>query len=254
MSIEVKYPDNISKDILLKADQDPEISGFVYPNDSSRERAGIYYNNSLVGFFTPRQESNGWRIGAIFILPNYRTLGKGLGSTAISKFFTGRKAAPVPISITNTASQKAFAKAGFVNSGEEIIDDDGWVGNWWIKKESRNLFEVYKELFEAYKEGESSTFIHNKKEYYVDDLITLSRKYKSKPFKIKELEWVLKGAHINAGRVSDSNLRFPIIITNYKNKLVVVDGIHRLKKAKNEEHKTIKAIFIPNIDKKLEPI
>lgn len=34
-------------------------------------------------------------------------------------------------------------------------------------------------------------------------------------------------------RVSNSNLEIPVIVTRYRNKLLIVDGVHRLEKAVN---------------------
>lgn len=133
--VEVVYPDRIDKGLLLKGDQDEEISGFVRPEDRSIERAGIYFRDDLVGFMTPRQEAGGWRVGAIYVDSEVRKNFKGIGSIAIAKFFKGREAADLPIGVDNIPSQNAFEKAGFVNTGEEYIDkSDGWRATWWSRK------------------------------------------------------------------------------------------------------------------------
>ena len=135
IDVEVKFPDDIPIEFLEKGDEDPEISGFVRPEEG-RQRAGIYFNDALVGFMTPREEPNkGWRIGAIYINPDYRN--KGIGSKAINKFFEERDASSVPIGTDNIASQKAFANAGFVLlDPDEILTDekDGWEYQIWGKK------------------------------------------------------------------------------------------------------------------------
>src|SRR5210317_425868 len=69
--VEVVFPlpDDIviPKDLLMKGDSDREISGFVYPDNISLSRGGIYWRGDLVGFMTPREENGGWRVGAIYI-------------------------------------------------------------------------------------------------------------------------------------------------------------------------------------------
>jgi GNAT superfamily N-acetyltransferase len=131
-SVEVKFPDNIPIEFLEKGEIESEISGFVYPEEE-RQRAGIYLNDELVGFMTPRKElDKGWRLGAIYINPDDRN--KGVGSKAINKFFEERDASSVPIGIDNIASQKAFANAGFaLLSPDEILTDenDGWKYQIW---------------------------------------------------------------------------------------------------------------------------
>jgi len=135
-NVRVIFPDSIPSDVLLEADSNPEITGFVHPNQD-RQRAGIYLGDQLVGFMTPREEraNKGWRVGAIFIGPEFKGLGLNIGSKAIAQFFANRKAAPVPISTTNIASQKAFESAGFKReeSYPDIVEDDGWTGQWWVK-------------------------------------------------------------------------------------------------------------------------
>ena len=133
--VELRFPDVIPQDLLALADNDPEIGGFVYPQED-RQRAGIYLDNELVGFMTPREEDGGWRAGAIYIRPDSR--GKGIGSLAIDKFFEDKSASPVPIGLNNLASQKAFAQAGFVLlDPDEVLTDekDGWEYQLWGREE-----------------------------------------------------------------------------------------------------------------------
>jgi RimJ/RimL family protein N-acetyltransferase len=133
--VDVYFPDNIPKEMLNRGNLDPEISGFIYPEED-RDRAGIYLSDELVGFMTPREEKDGWRVGAIYIVPELR--GKGIGSKAISEFFKDKKASPVTIGIYNTPSQGAFENAGFKRESDEVFEDenDGWQYNWWTKKSS----------------------------------------------------------------------------------------------------------------------
>lgn len=138
--VEVVFPDSIDKDLLIKGDQDKEISGFVFAKDKEgreieQDRAGIYYKGDLVGFMTPREEKGGWRVGAIYIDGEKRKRFKGIGSIAIAKFFKGRKAADLLIGVDNIASQRAFGKAGFENTGNVYKDSsDGWEATWWSRR------------------------------------------------------------------------------------------------------------------------
>ena len=140
--VEVVFPDEIfdkkagaGKDLLMKGSQDGEISGFVKPKDVSIKRAGIYFDNKLVGFMTPREERGAWRVGAIYVDEDVRKRVKGIGGIAISKFFEGREAADLLIGVNNKASQSAFSKAGFENTGEMYKDDsDGWEATWWSRR------------------------------------------------------------------------------------------------------------------------
>jgi len=134
-TVQIKFPDVISPEMLAGANEDPKLTGFVYPEED-RQRAGIYFNDELVGFMTPRKEPDGgWRVGAIYIDPNNRN--KGIGAKAIANFFEERRASPVPIGVDNINSQKAFANAGFIllNPDEILTDEkDGWEYQIWGKE------------------------------------------------------------------------------------------------------------------------
>ena len=138
--VDVVFPDKISNDLLVKGDRDVEISGFVYPEDGDRLRGGIYWRGELVGFMTPREEKGGWRVGAIYVDSEVRERVKGIGSIAISKFFEGREAADLLIGVDNVSSQRAFANAGFSDTGKEYIDDsDGWKATVWSRASPESL-------------------------------------------------------------------------------------------------------------------
>jgi len=131
-AVDVKFPDVIPDELLQLGDEDPEIGGFVYPEED-RQRAGIYLDDELVGFMTPRKEPDGrWRAGAIYLDPESR--GKGIGSEAIANFFVDKDASPLPIGVDNIASQKAFTKAGFILlDPDKVLTDesDDWQYQMW---------------------------------------------------------------------------------------------------------------------------
>ncbi len=146
--VDLRFPDVIPQELLaladndpeiggfVFADNDPEIGGFVYPRED-RQRAGIYLDDELVGFMTPREEDGGWRVGAIYIRPENR--GKGIAPSAIAKFFEDKNASPVPIGLANSSSQSAFAKAGFVLlDPDDVLTDekDGWEYQLWGREEA----------------------------------------------------------------------------------------------------------------------
>ncbi len=113
------------KKILLKADLDEMLSGFVNPNDLAIVRLPILKDKKLVGFSTPRQDHDGvWRMGALYVLPEYR--GQGLARDAILKFMLGKKGRAF-IEYANISSQKAYSAAGFKMTREDKIHG----GHWW---------------------------------------------------------------------------------------------------------------------------
>jgi len=100
----------IPTDLLRKADEDPDISGYVYPDEDRYRHPILSEEGAVVGFMTPRQEKGKWRTGAIYVDPEHRN--KGYASRAITDFFAD-KAGMAYIDDDNAASKQAFHKAGF---------------------------------------------------------------------------------------------------------------------------------------------
>lgn len=53
------------------------------------------------------------------------------------------------------------------------------------------------------------------------------------------------GSTIHWQRMEAADLSYPIILTEYKTRLVALDGIHRLAKAYSQKQKTISAKIVP---------
>ena len=105
---------------------------------------------------------------------------------------------------------------------------------------------------ENYREGESSTFTHNGKNYSIDKLLQEIEKAHLKPktFQVSELEWVLQFDQPDPDRVKRADTSTPGIVAYHDNKPVLVDGLHRLTKAKQENERTLTAYVVT--DKMLE--
>jgi RimJ/RimL family protein N-acetyltransferase len=96
---------------MLSQASDDTFLGDIVGKTENKYRLGIYLNNNLIGFLTPRQDqNNNWRTGAIYMLPRYR--GKGYGSEAIKLFFSDKQSGSALIEPTNIGSRKAYEKAG----------------------------------------------------------------------------------------------------------------------------------------------
>ena len=91
------------------------------------------------------------------------------------------------------------------------------------------------EDIKAYNE-EMSTFTHDNKLYDLKKLNDIVKENPVKKFKVSDLVWIFKWDDPNEDhpeRISTARLSVPILVTHWKNKLVVIDGLHRLKKAEN---------------------
>ena len=123
--------EKIPSAILYEGDEDPEITGYVSPGDNLF-RVPIKDGEKIVGFFTPKKDGEEWRVGAIFVSPEYR--GKGLAPKSLEQFFVGDKLpAYARIGIDNVVSQNAFAKAGFIPEKTIRVDENGWKSRKWTK-------------------------------------------------------------------------------------------------------------------------
>lgn len=86
-----------------------------------------------------------------------------------------------------------------------------------------------------YKEHRSSTFTHNGKEYRLNKVLKRTEKRDSFYVPTSKLDWVLaqdKSWERNTARVDAADTSAPLLVTRWNNKLVAVDGLHRLAKAK----------------------
>ena len=110
-------------------------------------------------------------------------------------------------------------------------------------------------LVELYKEGSKSIVDSNGKHYLVDDLIEQSENNEIIKFHISDLDWIIDHTEIDEARVKKADLSIPILVYNdvsqpNHQQLVVLDGAHRLTKAKRKHHKTIKGKLLS--DKQVE--
>ena len=104
-----------------------------------------------------------------------------------------------------------------------------------------------------YQEEDSSTFTHNGEPFILNKVLKLARNIDVKEVFISELEWILEYNNpctscndnkYHQARMERTSLEAPILITSWNKKLVVLDGIHRLEKAKNLNLNKIKSKFI----------
>ena len=102
----------------------------------------------------------------------------------------------------------------------------------------------FSSILERYNEGTDSTFTHNGILYSVDSAIEQTKKQKAKDINIEDLSWILDHTNIDPARVDIVDINIPIIITEYNNTYYVLDGVHRLSKAIDENKKTIKAFTL----------
>lgn len=99
-------------------------------------------------------------------------------------------------------------------------------------------------LYELYQEGKSSTVTHDGKKYNIDNLLRKAKDVEVENFNVDDLKWIIKDTKIDEDRVKKANTRYPILVTRWKNKIVVLDGLHRLAKSIKHKKEKIKGKMI----------
>ena len=123
---EKRVPD----ELLERAENDPRLTGVVLSRKGQQK--SITLNGEVIGFLTPRKERDGsWRTGAIYVVPEHRS--KGYASRVITVFFSDKEKGYALIEEDNYSSQRAFAKAGFIESGKYTDKSDSTTYQVWKK-------------------------------------------------------------------------------------------------------------------------
>ena len=101
-------------------------------------------------------------------------------------------------------------------------------------------------ISELYQEEFGSNFEHNGKKYDLNKLLKLSEHLQTEQISVNKLIWIFKWDNPNdePKRVKNADLNAPILVTLLKKQLVVLDGLHRLEKAVENNKKTILSIYI----------
>lgn len=93
-----------------------------------------------------------------------------------------------------------------------------------------------------YSEEPGGTFTHDGLEYYLNPLLSLTRNYPVNNFSTDSLKWILDDNDDIDVDYADTSI--PVLIARWKDKFVVIDGYHRLKKAIQNGMDTIPGKFV----------
>ena len=105
-------------------------------------------------------------------------------------------------------------------------------------------------FFETYQEETGSTFYNEGETYDINKIFRETENIPAETMKVSELDWIINDgdlSHDDVERVDAiDNLTTPILITKKDGKLLVVDGYHRLLKAKSEGWPNILVKWVPH--------
>lgn len=99
-------------------------------------------------------------------------------------------------------------------------------------------------LAELYQEHRGSTFTHDGRKYDLNKLLKAVDGKSVDMFKVGDLKWVLKHTDVDEDRVKKADKSKPVLVTKWRNKLVAVDGAHRLTKAVRSGDAKIRGKFV----------
>ncbi len=100
--------------LLAQAEDNGYLTGYVLSRPKSTIRHVLYVGGVPVGFFTPRQEGQRWRVGAIYVLPEYRkrSIGLSYAELALRSFIRGKEVLTL-VDSDNVSAQRLFERLGF---------------------------------------------------------------------------------------------------------------------------------------------
>lgn len=98
---------------------------------------------------------------------------------------------------------------------------------------------------EVYQEEDGGTFSSDGKIYDINMIFKLSENLPILYSSISNLDWLLKYDNVDISNRNDIDINIPIIVSYTEdNLLLVVDGMHRLKKSIEENKEFIKVKFL----------
>jgi hypothetical protein len=137
------------------------------------------------------------------------------------------------------AAVKNNPRTFIVFSPNQIKSSIGNNGNY---NPEDNRFTESK-LYEYREKG--STFSHEGNTYDLNYLFTVSKNILPMDIDVNELKWVLRDSKPESDeRVKKSDIKVPLLVTKYKGKILVIDGLHRLAKALKLGKETLPCKFI----------
>lgn len=151
-------------------------------------------------------------------------------------------------------SQEAIAECeDFFNSKRAYVGTDGKFINrtdvYTVELVLRNLTSdlppQQKLATEGYQEEAGGTFSHWGVEYDLNHVLAAAESIPYKTVLMKDVDWNVKPLEeLDAGRVKNADISFPLIAIKEKNTIYVLDGNHRLRKLYDSKALTVRIKFI----------
>lgn len=128
-----------------------------------------------------------------------------------------------------------------VMDSDENREDGKPCGNGFISESKQCHSQVYQE-------ESDSTLTHEGRQYNLNQLLKDAHDRPTKRMKVSELAWVLDHTTVEEERIDKADPSAPVLVTESDGKKVVIDGAHRLAKAKRQGKRTIPARLVTQDD------
>jgi hypothetical protein len=115
----------------------------------------------------------------------------------------------------------------------------------------RRAYSYYRNS--AYQEETGGLFSSEGTNYDLNKIFRISHKKEVKNVPVEDLKWILQfvpDENSDQDRTAKADLNAPVIVVRQKDRSVVVDGVHRLRKAVSQKNSSIKAVYITPLELK----
>lgn len=105
----------------------------------------------------------------------------------------------------------------------------------------------FKHIIYLFEKTSENSFTHNGNEYNLSLLIDIIKDNPIEEIKVDDLTWIFEFDNPlldDPERITTADIKVPIIVVKFYNKIVVLDGLHRLAKAKIKELKTLPGRYV----------
>lgn len=100
-------------------------------------------------------------------------------------------------------------------------------------------------LEDPYQEEDDSSFTHDGDDYDLNGILIAVDDTDVEEFKTSSLDWILKHDKLDFDRLVNADPNEPILVTKWDDKLVVIDGLHRLAATIMQGNSTIAGKMVP---------
>lgn len=207
---------SLKKETLEKYSSDFNLSHI----SSGEKFSGIVLlDKGLIIAILSISRENGF-IQALEVSEKYR--GRGLGSALLKVARENFHSTHLTVNKKNKAAISLYLKEG-----------------WYFYASSKAMY------FMVYGDPGIDTLIHDGSVYNLGSLTKATESLEVRDFLVSKLSWILEFDDVKEDRLKLAKVDEPILIVNWRSRMAVIDGLHRLKIAVDKKLKYIPGKLVP---------